>query len=106
MVLSLAALTAQAQPTSPVNGQLWPDTDGQHINAHGGNIIRHEGTWYWYGEHRPVRGFSMDAGVAAYSSSDLIHWKNVLARRTERSKTWAMLRSTSLPSSSFSPLTV
>ena len=75
-VLSLAALTAQAQPTSPVNGQLWPDTDGQHINAHGGNIIRHEGTWYWYGEHRPVRGFSMDAGVAAYSSSDLIHWKN------------------------------
>ena len=58
------------------NGQLWPDTDGNHINAHGGNIICHQGTYYWYGEHRPFRGFTTEKGIAAYSSKDLKQWKN------------------------------
>ena len=51
MALLLSTLT-QAQ--EHVNGQLWMDTDGQHINAHGGNIIQYNNTYYWYGENRPT----------------------------------------------------
>ncbi len=70
LLLPLAAL-AQL-----MNGQPWPDQDGQHINAHGGNILKYEGTYYWYGEHRPERGFTMESGIGVYSSTDLLHWKN------------------------------
>lgn len=56
------------------NGQLWPDTDGQHINAHGGNIILQDGTYYWYGENRSDEGASR--GVSVYTSTDLRTWKN------------------------------
>ncbi|MDE5999509.1 MAG: glycoside hydrolase family 43 protein [Bacteroidaceae bacterium] len=59
-----------------VNGQLWLDTDGNHINAHGGNIIQYGDTYYWYGENRPYRGFTTEAGVGVYSSKDLKTWKN------------------------------
>src|ERR1035441_1261580 len=33
-----------------VPGDVWRDTDGQAINAHGGGILLHEGVYYWYGE--------------------------------------------------------
>ena len=71
LLLVTLPITAQHQ-----NGQLWPDTEGQHINAHGGNIICHNGTYYWYGEHRPYHGFTTEKGVAVYSSKDLSDWKN------------------------------
>lgn len=58
------------------NGKLWADTDGKHINAHGGNIIQYGGKYYWYGENRPDRGFTTEAGVSVYSSDDLKTWKN------------------------------
>ena len=57
-----------------VNGQPWPDADGQHINAHGGCILKHGDTYYWYGEQRPDRGSTMDVGISVYSSKDLAHW--------------------------------
>lgn len=56
------------------NGSEWPDTNGRHINAHGGNIIRHGDTYYWYGENRPDRGFTTEAGIEVYSSTDLRTW--------------------------------
>ena len=31
-------------------GEIWADTDGNPINAHGGGILLHNGTYYWYGE--------------------------------------------------------
>jgi len=31
-------------------GNIWKDTDGKFINAHGGGILYHEGTYYSYGE--------------------------------------------------------
>ena len=68
--------SAQTQAQELVNGQLWMDTDGHHINAHGGNIIEHEGTYYWYGENRPYRGFTTEVGVEVYSSKDLRTWKD------------------------------
>ena len=72
-MLCLMILPAQAQL---VNGQPWLDTNGRHINAHGGCIIEYDGRYYWYGEQRPERGYSMDMGVSVYSSTDMRQWKN------------------------------
>ena len=72
MVLCATSLGLNAQ----VNGELWQDTNGKHINAHGGNIIKYKGTFYWYGENRPYRGFTTEAGVGVYSSKDLKAWKD------------------------------
>ena len=73
---SCAAMAQHGVGVKPVNGELWPDADGEHINAHGGNIVLHEGTYYWYGEHRPYRGFTTEQGIAVYSSHNLTDWKN------------------------------
>lgn len=56
--------------------QSWLDADSNYINAHGGGILFHEGLYYWYGEHRPDKGFSTQEGVNCYSSTDLVHWKH------------------------------
>ncbi len=70
-----SALSAQAQDIR--NTELWLDTDGEHINAHGGCIIAVGDTFYWYGEHRIETrpGVSQD-GVACYTSTDLLTWQN------------------------------
>lgn len=44
-----------------------PDTDGHHVNAHGGCIFRHGDQWLWYGEARPQWGFTSE-GVALYTA--------------------------------------
>lgn len=58
------------------NGQLYFDTNGNHINAHGGSILEHNGVWYWYGEHK-TEGFEGRLawyGVHVYSSTDFENW--------------------------------
>lgn len=73
--LLLCATTAVAQRSTAFRpGQEWPDTEGRHINAHGGNVLRVGDTWYWYGEHRPYRGFTTEVGVVVYTSQDLLNW--------------------------------
>ncbi len=57
-------------------GKLWPDTDGTHINAHGGGVLYHEGTYYWYGEHKSENTSQALVGVMCYSSKNLTDWKN------------------------------
>ncbi|MBO5180491.1 MAG: family 43 glycosylhydrolase [Paraprevotella sp.] len=71
----LVALTVSAQDVFRP-GQEWPDEAGRHINAHGGNVLYHDGMYYWYGENRPYRGFTTEEGVEVYSSADLLHWKD------------------------------
>ncbi|MEP4534619.1 MAG: glycoside hydrolase family 43 protein [Cyclobacteriaceae bacterium] len=56
-------------------GEIWPDTEGEHINAHGGGILYHDGTYYWFGEHKG-EGNNALIGVMCYSSEDLYNWKN------------------------------
>ncbi|MBE7037701.1 MAG: glycosyl hydrolase family 43 [Ruminococcaceae bacterium] len=61
------------------NGQMWYDTDGNEIQAHGGCIINYEGTYYWYGENKNgiTKNRRMDfIGFSCYSSKDLVNWKN------------------------------
>jgi hypothetical protein len=70
-----------------VSGEIWKDTEGNSINAHGGGIMYHDGTYYWYGEYKGdstyllewVEGwdcYRADAGgVSCYSSINLTDWK-------------------------------
>lgn len=57
-------------------GQLWRDTNGFVINAHGGGIMLHDGVYWWYGEHKIYgqAGNSAHVGVHVYSSTDLVNW--------------------------------
>jgi beta-xylosidase len=59
-------------------GLIWPDTEGRHINAHGGGIIYYNDTYYWFGEYRLPRSEKDKSryGVSCYSSKDLMNWKN------------------------------
>lgn len=59
----------EANQFSP--GARWLDQQGNHINAHGGGVIFHEGLYYWYGEKR---GGKNSEGVNVYSSKDLYNW--------------------------------
>ena len=80
-----------------IPGGLWRDTSGDPINAHGGGILLHGGTYYWYGEFKRGKTYLPDcnkswggtrvdnAGIACYSSINLVDWKNegiVLAANT------------------------
>lgn len=67
------------------NGQVWYDDQGKLIQAHGGCIIEHEGTWYWYGENKDgdnVPGAKEKEGaervdligISCYSSKNLMDW--------------------------------
>ena len=55
----------------------WYDTDGRHIQAHGGQIVtaqeNGEEVQYWYGEDRS-NGYGSSPGVHVYSSRDLYSW--------------------------------
>lgn len=57
-------------------GKIWEDTDGLHINAHGGGVLYRDGKYYWYGEHKSEHTSSALVGVRVYSSTDLYNWKN------------------------------
>lgn len=60
-------------------GQVWLDTEGKRIQAHGGSIMELNGTYYWYGENKerttPGSGI-WHWGVRLYSSKDLYNWKD------------------------------
>ncbi|HEY4108807.1 DUF2264 domain-containing protein [Puia sp.] len=56
-------------------GQLWLDDRGEHIQAHGGGILKMGKTYYWYGEERRQGLDTVRRYVSCYSSTDLMHWK-------------------------------
>lgn len=71
----LSVMTVSAQHLKTISpGEIWQDTKGEHINAHGGGVILYDGRYYWYGENRPAKGFTTEVGVEVYSSDDLINW--------------------------------
>lgn len=85
--LSMCCLSDMyAQHRSFRPGEVWTDTDGNPINAHGGGILYHEGTYYWYGEYKDGETTLPEwatwdcyrtevTGVSCYSSKDLLNWK-------------------------------
>ena len=60
-------------------GQVWLDTEGKPIQAHGGSIIRVGDTWYWYGEnkeHTDGKNGVWTWGIRCYRSRDLYNWED------------------------------
>jgi hypothetical protein len=72
----LLSFKSQAQTIKP--GEIWPDNNGVHINAHGGGMLIHNGKYYWFGEHKTEgrRGNAAWVGVHCYSSENLTDWKD------------------------------
>ena len=71
-----AAVNIGAQNNAFFPGKVWLDNNGRLINAHGGGIFYHNGTYYWFGEHKGERSNSAWVGVTCYSSTDLYNWKD------------------------------
>lgn len=69
LCLSPAFVWAQICP-----GQVWTDTQGEPINAHGSCIVQSGGDYYWFGE---CRKGSQSQGISCYRSKDLYHWENL-----------------------------
>ena len=79
-------LFAQKQ-TDFIPGEVWKDSNGNAINAHGGGLLYYNGTYYWYGEYKKGDTWRVDyvttwedyrvhaGGVSCYSSKDLLNWK-------------------------------
>jgi len=79
-------ISTYAQHTEFVPYAVWTDTDGNPINAHGGGLLYHNGSYYWYGEYKDGittlpkwatwECYRTDVtGVSCYSSKDLLNWK-------------------------------
>ncbi len=79
IILGVSPLQAQNNIDKPqiLPGQLWNDSRGEPINAHGGGILFHDGIYYWHGTHK-IPGLSetnhADGGIHCYASKDLVTW--------------------------------
>lgn len=78
-------LNVQTYPLAPVTynsirpGEVWLDTDGKPIQAHGFQVTYRDGKYYWYGEDKTNTLFGtnrMFCGVRCYSSADFYNWKD------------------------------
>jgi beta-xylosidase len=69
-----------------IRGEIWRDTEGNPINAHGAGILYHDGTYYMFGEIKKGKTWLVPnqdwedyrvpaGGVSCYSSADLFNWK-------------------------------
>ncbi len=77
LLLLLPAICISAVTMPALHGERLPDTDGVHVNAHGGNIIKIGDTYYWYGEQRgDGTPGSCQLGISCYTSTDLRTWRN------------------------------
>ncbi|MGF7075723.1 family 43 glycosylhydrolase [Mucilaginibacter sp. 3215] len=77
MAIMTLLITGQvyAQHQKIINpGAVWPDNRGEHIQAHGGGIIKIKNTYYWYGEERRRGLDSNKRYVSCYASKDLTNW--------------------------------
>lgn len=68
-------------------GQIFYDTDGEPINAHGGGFLYYNNTYYWYGEIKSGNTYLPEAnadwggtrvdlvGISCYASNNLVEWR-------------------------------
>lgn len=54
------------------NGDMWIDSDGNDVQAHGAGFLKVDDTWYMIGEDRTKQ---WNPDVNMYSSKDLVNWK-------------------------------
>lgn len=78
LLVATAALPppSSAQKTGAVirPGEVWLDTQGHPIEAHGGGVTRVGKEFFWYGEDRRAGNDPKKRYVSCYSSTDLAHW--------------------------------
>lgn len=76
--IAIRIVLEQKKLTSFRPGEIWKDNNGVHINAHGGGVLLHKDTYYWFGEHKieGKDGNKAHVGVHCYSSKDLYNWKD------------------------------
>lgn len=61
-------------------GQVWLDTEGKRIQAHGGSVMFLDGQYYWYGENKEKTNGTNGIwhwGVRCYRSRDLYNWEDL-----------------------------
>lgn len=61
-------------------GQVWLDTEGKRIQAHGGSLMYLDGSYYWYGENKEFTDPEKHIwhwGVRCYRSQDLYNWEDL-----------------------------
>lgn len=86
MLMPLAAQSAAKTDAGVItNGEVWLDTDGNPINAHGAGMLYHNGRYYLYGEYKKGETILPDwatwecyrtdvTGIGCYSSPDMVNW--------------------------------
>ena len=74
LAVLLICLAVKAAETFTL-GELWPDNRGQHIQAHGGGILKVGDTYYWFGEDRGQNLDWRSCHVSCYASTNLSDWK-------------------------------
>jgi len=72
ILIITSSIVAQQKGIYP--GETWKDNNGNHIQAHGGGIIKIKNTYYWYGEERSKGLDTNFRYVSCYSSKDLMNW--------------------------------
>jgi hypothetical protein len=55
-------------------GEVWPDNRGQHVQAHGGGLLKLGDTFYWFGEDRSQTNPRGRCYVSCYASTNLAQW--------------------------------
>ncbi len=61
-------------------GQVWLDTKGERIQAHGGAVCYENGSYYWYGENKTYtdgKNGIWTWGLKVYASKDLCNWDDL-----------------------------
>ena len=61
-------------------GEIWLDSKGERIQAHGAGMFYENGTYYWYGEdksHTRKKGKIWTWGIRMYASKDLVNWEDL-----------------------------
>ena len=61
-------------------GEIWLDTKGERIQAHGASMFYEDGFYYWYGEnktHTRKMGKLWTWGIKCYRSKDLVNWEDL-----------------------------
>ena len=61
-------------------GQVWLDTEGKRIQAHGGSVIYVDGIYYWYGENKEFTDGTNDIwtyGIRFYRANELENWEDL-----------------------------
>jgi hypothetical protein len=74
------SLSAQLRYASVRPGEVWLDTDGKPIQAHGFQVVATDSCFYWYGENKEFTTLGSNVwtwGIRCYKSYDFYNWQDL-----------------------------